>query len=194
MSVYPLANVMTIMFKVETKCFGSTFWLDCTGGLVQCKRDREGQRRGREGQRWRKGSRQSWRDREGPILSDTDYRLCFLGGPEKMQCKWSVLHHGGFCFILALCVCVCMCVCVCVCVKGKWQRPLWVLGGLCSSSVLTWLEYVGRTAIVCPRPISKYNNRINTNVNVDKYECIHLSGKNILLQYRSLIGQQDVLI
>lgn len=52
--------------------------------------------------------------------------------------------------------------CVCVCVKGKWQRPLWVLSGLCSPSVPSWLEYVRRSANLCPqRPISKDNRRIS---------------------------------
>lgn len=52
-------------------------------------RDGEGQRRDREGLRdgGREGSSRSSRDSEGPILSDTENRLFFLGGPEKMQCK-----------------------------------------------------------------------------------------------------------
>lgn len=161
------------MFKVETwECaLEALFCLTMLVDYCNVRETGKNKERQRRTDRWRNQSRQSSRDREGPILSDTDYGLFFLGGPEKMQCKWSVLHHGGFCFILALCVCAY------VCVKGKWQRPLWVLRGLCSPSVLSWLEYVGRTAIPCPRPISKDNRRIyatqmRTWINTNASNCV----------------------
>lgn len=70
--------------------WGDIFWrpsllLNYFVGQWRHRRDEGGAEEAQRGtERWRSGSR---RDREGPVLSDTGCGLCFLGGPEKMQCK-----------------------------------------------------------------------------------------------------------